>query len=535
MEEHYTVLNPCGQFNDVMLAPLSPRPADYSGKTVWFVLPWADRHGFDVVISGLERFLTEKYPGIRIVTRARGSYSSDDPQLWAEMRRDCDAFVYFAAPSCSTTAYAVTWPARALERTGVPGCVVLYTYLEEDALMSQEREGMKIRYVKTPYPCDSISADALDALLEDIDTALTAAPAGEELQSGIYTPKAPERIAFTGTYDEVQDYFYAQKWTDGLPIVPPTEERVAAMLRGTSHAPEEVICTEMAPEGRKVTVEKAAVVAVMAGAEPAYFPVILAMIEIMGRSQRYHATSKSTNAFSYMQVVNGPIRDEIGMNSSVYALGAGNKANAVLGRAHRLALTCLGGSEVGVNLMGVMGNVSSYTFAFAENEESSPWSPLSVRQGFQKDESVLTIFVGGFSHSGNYMLDPGMERMAAAARTFEFCNGFTLLCAPKRAADLAAEGYDTREKTEHYLWELTHCTKAELKRSGQWGRAIKRDIESGGGQYDPAYLDAPDDAMCAMYWEPEITVVCVGDPKGTNVMQAWHMSHADSASIDKWR
>ena len=300
MQECYEVLNPQGLFNDVVLAPLSPRPADYCGKTVWFVLSWADRHGFDNIIEALERQLKVKYPGIRIVTRARGSYSSDDPALWAEMRRDCDAFVYFAAPSCSTTAYAVTWPARALERTGVPGCVVLYSYLEEDALMSQEREGMKIRYIRTDYPCTEISDEELARVLSEIDRALTLPPCGDELQTGIYTPAAPPRIAMRGSFDEVQEYFCAHGWSDGLPIVPPTQERVAEMLRGTSHAPDEVICTEMAPEGRKVTVEKAAIIAVMAGAKPEYLPVILTMIEIMGRSQRYHATSKSTNAFSYM-------------------------------------------------------------------------------------------------------------------------------------------------------------------------------------------------------------------------------------------
>lgn len=535
-EPIYTVLNPSGLFNDIQLAPLSPRPEDYRGKTIYFVYSWADNHGFDTIIDALKRYMTEKYEGVRLVERARSAYASDEPPLWEEMRKECDAFVYIAAPSCSTTAYAVTWPARALERTGVPGCVLLYSYLEEDALMSQEREGMKIRYIQTPYPCDHISGEELQDVLRKIDAALTTPPVGEELQSGIYTPKAPERIAMTGTFDEVQDYFLAQQWSDGLPIVPPTEERVAAMLKGTSHAPEEVVCTQMAPEGQKVTVEKAAVVAVMAGAKPEYFPVILAMCEIMGRTQRYHATSKSTNSFSYMQVVNGPIAKEIGMNDGVYALGAGNRANAVIGRAQRLALLCLGGAKIGVNLMGVQGNVSSYTFAFAENEADCPWEPLSVRKGFKPTDSVLTIFTGGFSHNGNFMLEDRMQNMFDSVKTFDFAAGFTLLIAPRRAHDLAAlENIKTGTEFEEYLWENTHFPKGELIENHHWRKYIAKELRNHSGVFPQDYEDAPLDAKCAMFRKDEINVVCVGDPKGTNCMQAWNMYHADSASIDKWR
>ena len=176
-----------------------------------------------------------------------------------------------------------------------------------------------------------------------------------------------------------------------------------------SHAPEEIIAAKMAPEGRIVTVEKAAITAVMAGAKPEYMPVILAMIELMGTDQRHHQTAKSTNAFSFMQVVNGPIRKEIGMNDSVCALGPGGRANAVIGRAHRLAFINLGGSEVGVNLMGVMGNNSCYTFAFAENEEASPWEPYSTSLGFKAGESVLSILTGGWAHIGNYMQIGGID------------------------------------------------------------------------------------------------------------------------------
>ena len=533
--EKFKALDPRGLFNDIMQAPLSKRPTDYSGKTIYIIYSWGKNSGFEGIVEKVKGYLSDKYPGVNFLTAARISYASDDPKLWKEVKSAADAFIYVAAPSCSTTAYAMTWPARALERYGLPGVVLIYKYLEEDALMSQDREGMKIRYVDVPYPCDNLSEAEKEKIATRVDEALTKAPSSDELTEGIRTPEPPARIAFEGSFDEINKYYYEKGWTDGLPIVPPTEEKVAEMLKGTSHAPDEVVCTQMAPEGRKVTVEKVAVNAVMAGAEPSYLPVIITACEIMGRTQRYHASTKSTNSFSYMQVVNGPIRDELKMNSGVYALGPGNKANAVIGRALRLALINLGGAEVGVNLMGVQGNVGSYTFCFAENEEASPWRSLAEGHGFKKDESVLTLFTGGFSHSGNYMFVKGMDSMMKSLMSFEYLAGCTLLLAPKRARELAEAGYDTREKVLDYLWQAASMTIGEMKERGHFERHIVRDIKMGTGKFPKEYMDLPDDAMAPVFAKSSMEVVVVGDPEGTNVMQGWMMHNADSASIDKWR
>ena len=528
-------LDPRGLYNDIIQAPLSQRPADYSGKTIYIIESWPRNSGFEEIMDRMKKYLSDKYPGVKFLQTKRTMYASDDPRLWKEVKSKADAFVYFGAPSCSTTAYAITWPARALERFGLPGVVLIYKYLEDDAVMSQDREGMKIRYVDVPYPYADIPEEDKDAVVRRIDEALTKAPEGDELISGVRVPEPPARFACEGTWEEINDYFYEQGWTDGLPIVPPTEEKVAEMLKGTSHAPDEIVCTQMAPEGQKVTVEKAAINAVMAGAEPSYLPVILAACEIMGRSQRYHATSKSTNSFSYMQVVNGPIRDEIGMNSGVYALGAGNKANAVIGRALRLALTNLGGAKVGVNLMGVQGNVSTYTFCFAENEEASPWNSLAEELGYGKDESVLSIITGGSAHSGNYMFARGMDGIMRSIKAYESLSGWTLLLSPRRAQELAEAGYDTKEKVMDYLWHAASMSIGELKALGHFDRYIVRDIKGGGGKFPKEYMDLPDDAVVPMFPRSDINVVVVGDPEGTNVMQGWMMHGADSTSVDKWR
>ena len=522
-------LDPRGLFNDVLRAPLSPRPDTLAGKTVYIINSWpGETHGFGGIQKALDAYLREKYPGIRLEYRTRQFYSSDEPPLWAEMKERADCFVYFAAPSCSTTACAVTWPARRIERAGIPGLTVLYRYLEKDALLSREREGMEIRFAETEFPCTDISREEELALLREIEDALLRPLTPEEQVGGVYTPPQPPRYCPEGTEDEVQEYFQANGLTDGLPVILPTEERVAEMLRGTSHAPEEIVATQMAPEGRIVTVEKAAITAVMAGARPEYLPVILAMIQIMGTDQRHHQTAKSTNAFSFMQVVNGPIRKEIGMNDSVCALGPGGRANAVIGRALRLAMINLGGSEVGVNLMGVMGNATCYTFAFAENEENSPWAPYSTSLGFREGESVLTVLTGGWSHIGNFMLRPSLEGFYESVKTFEMLHGLTILLSPLRAKELLEEtGCRTRREIEDYFWRKITVRVGDIKKQGGFVRRFEQD----------PLIPKPvtDDSVVPLYARDQIHVIVVGDPQGSNVVQGWSQYSPHSVSIDTWR
>ena len=529
-------LNPRGSFNDILQAPLAPRPDTLDGKTLYIVESWAGaKAGFAEIIGMLETYLQGKYKELKIERRQRLLYSSDDPQLWAEMEKNADAYVYIAAPSCSTTAYAVTWPARSIERRGIPGCVVIYTYLQPDADMSKDREGMEIRTVDVHYPCDNISQAEKEDVIRRIEEAIFAERTPKELEAGVRHPAQPPRYIAEGTEDELQEYFQANGLTDGFPVIIPTEERVEAMLKGTSHPRDEVVVTQMAPEGRKVTVEQVAINAVMAGALPCYMPVLLACVEIMGKDEAYHATPKSTNSFSFMQVVNGPIRKEIGMNDSVYALGAGNRANAVIGRFHRLALTNLGGGVVGVNMMGVQGNVSTYSFAFAENEEASPWhESLAEHHGWKKEDSVLSIFTGGWSHAGNFMLKPGLDEMIRAAVNFEYLRGITLLMAPRRAEILKAEGYDTLEAVEEHVWRLLSLPKSEIVKRGI-APHIMREMTTRDDMFPKGYLDVPDDTMLPIFARKEFNIVIVGDPQGSDVMQAWSMAAPHSTSIDKWR
>ena len=215
------------------------------------------------------------------------------------------------------------------------------------------------------------------------------------------------------------------------------------------------------------------------------------------------------------------------MNDSVCALGPGGRANAVIGRAHRLALTNLGGSEVGVNLMGVMGNNSCYTFAFAENEEASPWEPYSTSLGFREGESVLSILTGGWSHVGNYMLNPSLEDFYTELKAFEMLHGVTILVSPLRAKELAeGEGCRSRKEIEDYFWRHITVRVGDLK-GKRWAPRFTEDPLTG--------KPVTEDSVVPLFGKGQINVIVVGDPQGSNVVQGWSQYSPHSTSIDKWR
>ena len=191
--------------------------------------------------------------------------------------------------------------------------------------------------------------------------------------------------------DEVEAA-YARGWTDGLPVVPPTERRVLAMLSGTTRAPDEVVAV-VAPDLVPCTVEKVAVNAVMAGCLPEHLPVVLAAVEAACTDAfNIHGLLATTWAASPVVVVNGPVRRAVGMNSGVNALGQGNRANATIGRALQLVVRNVGGGRPGEVDRAAQGQPGKYTSCFAEDEEGSPFEPLAVSRGVDGD--AVTLFGG---------------------------------------------------------------------------------------------------------------------------------------------
>jgi hypothetical protein len=202
---------------------------------------------------------------------------------------------------------------------------------------------------------------------------------------------ASRRVELAGLEDDVEA-MYDRGWTDGLPVVPPTEERVLRMLRGTTRDPQEVVAV-VPPDLAPCTVEKVAVNAVLAGCLPEHLPVVLAAVEAACAEEfALHGLLATTYFAGPVVVVNGPVARAIGMNSGGNALGQGNRANATIGRALQLVVRNVGGGRPGEVDQATMGNPGKYTFCFAEREHDSPFAPLAADRGV--DGSAVTVFAG---------------------------------------------------------------------------------------------------------------------------------------------
>src|SRR5256714_12928678 len=262
-----------------------------------------------------------------------------------------------------------------------------------------------LRQVFVPQPIMGKTAAQLRAYV-DGKNPITGRAVMQEVIEGLTKPLTDDdggpvefdrwtpRLVPADSAANLEQLFLESHWTDGLPIVLPTEERVAAMLAATKRKPDEVVGRMRSTHFREYweyTVEKVAVNAVMAGARPAYFPVILA-IAATGVTAR----SSSSSAMASMAVVNGPLRHEVGMNAGIGALGPYNHANATIGRAYGLlSQNGQGGSVPGLSYMGNQGNSYAYnSVTFAENEARSPWTPFHAQHGLPAEQSAVSVFSG---------------------------------------------------------------------------------------------------------------------------------------------
>jgi hypothetical protein len=329
-----------------------------------------------------------------------------------------------------------------------------------------------MRMVYTPHPVTDRPAALCRKYLEGNDP-LTGVPILEEIVSGLTLPLSDEdkgtgllpreprrRLLEPDTVVNLENYFYENNLTDGLPIVLPTEQKVAEMLKATSHKPDELVGKMAAStphEAWEYTVEMVAVNAVMSGAKPEYFPAILALASTGATS-----LVSSTSSYARMALFNGPIVREIGMNSGIGAMGPFNRANSTIGRCWTLISKNLGGSgTAGETYMGSQGNPLNYgNLCFPETEDGLPdgWSPFHVQKGFRRSESVVSVF-GGWSYSDIawYTPMPVHEVIRGWLEHFfsTVVSGATIIMDPTVAADVAAAGFKSKESFADYLAKNT--------------------------------------------------------------------------------
>jgi hypothetical protein len=532
-ESKFTALNPVAHMPEIDQIPLAPRVSELNGKTIYIIssMPHGGS-GLDAFLEKVGMELKIKFPTTNVVYMNRGdSYmSADDPKQRGEIESKAASYIYGGNPTGTITQSAFTFTTQ-LEKSGKPGMVVIYDNLKGVADKTRLVSGCPVRYSMVPNPPEKLNEKEFTAALDNIMKALTAPLTADEKKIGKYQPPKPQAVALTGTLAEIQDHFYKEGWTDGLPIIPPTKEKVAQMLKATRHAPDEIVAASMEPEKLVVTVEKVAINGIMAGAKPEYMPTLLALAEACAKA-KVGDLARSTNSFAFMQVVNGPIRKELKMNTEMAAMSPGNQANSVLARAATLFLKNLGGQEVGVNTMAVQGN-PAYSFVAPENEEKSPWPPFSVEKGLKPGESAISIFTGGWSHVGNYFYPgDGLEVLAQDLAAIELPSYAVALLSPARVAMLKQKNM-TKDDVKDTIYKNATQTLKEFRSSQYFPTLITAGIKRG-GSYPASYLTDPDDKVVPVYLRNRLEVVVVGGD-GPPMMQGWRMGYGTTVSIDKWR
>lgn len=265
--------------------------------------------------------------------------------------------------------------------------------------------------------------------------------------------------------------YYERGWTDGLPIIPPTEKELKKMLRYTDREPEEVIAV-LLPRRGKATVKKMAINAVMAGCLPEYLPLVLTAVQAMSQPQfNLPGIIATTNPASPLVIVNGPVIEELDFNCSYGVFGSGWRANATVGRAVRLIVHNIAGGIPGVLDRATFGQPGKYSFCIAENENLNPWEPLHVERGFERETSTVTLFGGAGPHNIVDMTSTtglGILCTIAGGMSAVGSNNITgggeplLILGPEFAKKIAGEGF-SKGDVKRFLYENARASLTSVE------------------------------------------------------------------------
>jgi hypothetical protein len=285
------------------------------------------------------------------------------------------------------------------------------------------------------------------------------------------SPLRARRIEI-GQADDPFELMFDQGLTDGLPVVPPTPARVLRMLGGTGRGAQEVVAV-VPPNMGSATVEKIAINAVMAGCRPEYLPVVIAAVEaVCSDAFNIHGVLATTHFVGPVLIVNGPIRDRIGLNYRVNALGQGSRANSTIGRALQLVVRNVGGGRPGEIDRAVLGQPGKLGFCFAEWEERSCWDPLHVERGFRADVSTVTAFAGcaptgivdQLSRDGASLATSYGLALAAASHPRQRGYGEVVLVVPPEHVDTFARGGWTKARVREQIQRASALPARALAR-----------------------------------------------------------------------
>ncbi len=536
-------LNPRGNPPAVQLVPMAPRLQSLDGKTIYLISDGFP--GADVFLKQVSTWFSKNMPSVTTVYRQKaGAFADDDPKLFAEMKEKANG-VIMAIGHCSTCTPATVGHCITFEKMGLPSAPMVTIAFKDLAKATAAKRGMPTeRIVFVPHPVWGKSDTEMYAYLEGNDpvtgnpvmkevlSALTSPLTADDQKTGTVTPSigAP---TVTDSADNLQKFYMNNGMTDFMPIIIPTQEKVDAMLKGTSHSPDEVIGELTPARGSfpawKFTVRHVAINAVMAGAEPEYLPIILAIA-----ASGLPSLSSSTNSFATAAVINGPLRDKLNMNYGIGAMGPFNQVNVSVGRAWTLlSKNCGNCGQPGETYMGTQGNAVNFSnLVIVENEKDTPWTPLHVQKGFKPDENVVSVFFG-------YGIAQGQGGLGSAVKPVPLFDqgllyNFTPLTSifgalavldPLVAKDLVTLGYDTKDKLIDYLQKNATLTVKDARSM----------LFTGGmGVRGPQAASLKDDDLIPRWpSKASINVVVVGGQTNP-YYQVANMSYSRSVSIDKW-
>jgi hypothetical protein len=344
-----------------------------------------------------------------------------------------------------------------LENAGVPTATLVTDEFLVLAKTESLTRGLRdLRLIELPHPVGSVSLDVLRSLAEsNIDSIVKVLTAGdvradctlnEENGSGVDCTATAEVPADPGLMFQ---YFINRGWSDGLPVLPPTQAAIDAMIAGSGLNKDDILGV-IPPVNGIATVERVAANAVMAGCLPDYFPLVLTALQgVLHPRFNLAGVQTTTGNVAPLVIVNGPCRNTLQINYSSNVLGQGWRANSTIGRALRLVLSNIGGAAPGIYDKATLGQPAKYTFCIAENEEENPWDPLHVERGLSRETDVVSVF----GCTGvNSAVDMASQTAKGLLKTFAltmiggFTSGVTstetmLIVCPEHAAILSAGGY----------------------------------------------------------------------------------------------
>jgi hypothetical protein len=442
----------------------------------------------------------------------------------------------------------VSQHAKTLEKMNIPavGAAAANIVKYATGYDFQYTNGMPIRYVGFPFPVagqpkavhhryvfESNDVVSGKPMMQAIVDAFTKPLTEEEKYSGKPKDVVPEpRLLKADTEDNLQQLFKDKDWTDYNPIILPTEERVAAMLKGTSRKPEEQVKELNWPGGKRIlTVEKAAVCAVMAGAKPKHFPLILAVATAV-------PFGNSTSSMANMILVNGPIRNEIGMNYRGNVMGPHNEVNSVVGRSYTLLSKTAGNLHAGKTTFSSLGSNLQYNnLCIAENEEALPagWDPIHVQRGFKPTDSVVTVGTGWSYVSSVGEVQRGYPPQYLIRDYMRSLSGMgaTVIMDPAVAALLKdAQGFQTKMDLSKWLADNVEKTVASY-----WGNGVVSTMGASmaiqGFEPYASRWKAPPDSLMKPFQPGQINIIVAGG--GQTTWFATDFGVGRGTKVDDWK